>query len=65
MKNDNQTILTDAKQEQVITYANGRKVKRKLKDHEIDIVERGIYNSKNQSRNRQNQMPKDLYISLM
>ena len=47
MKNDNKTTLMDDKQEKVITYANGRKVKRKLKDHETDMGERGIYNSKN------------------
>jgi len=48
MKNDNQTTLTGDKQEKVITYANGRKVKRKLKDHEVDMGEKGIYNTKNQ-----------------
>lgn len=48
MKKGDQTTLTGDKSEKVITYANGRRVKRKLKDYEIDMGERGIYNCKNQ-----------------
>ena len=33
--------------EKIIVYPNGRKVKRKLKEHEVDMGERGIYNKKN------------------
>jgi len=49
MKEDKrkQTKLIKEDQEKIIVYANGRKVKRKLKDYEIDMGERGIYNTKN------------------
>ncbi len=47
MRKDKQTRLTEDNQEKIIVYANGRKVKRKLKDHEVDMGERGIYNNKN------------------
>jgi DNA modification methylase len=39
--------LIEQGNEKVIIYPNGRKVKRILKEHEIDIGERGIYNQKN------------------
>jgi DNA modification methylase len=48
MKNDKHTILTNDEQEKVIIYNNGRKIKRKLKNYEVDMGERGIYNTKNQ-----------------
>jgi len=47
MRKDKQTRLAGNNQEKVVIYANGRKVKRKLKDYEIDMGERGIYNTKN------------------
>jgi len=47
MKKENQTKLIPDNKEKIIVYANGRKVKRKLKDYEIDMGERGIYNTKN------------------
>ena len=48
MKEGKQTRLTDDSKEKVIVYHNGRKIKRKLKEHEIDKGERGIYNNRNQ-----------------
>lgn len=47
MKKDNQATLFNEGDEKVIVYPNGRKVKRTLKEHEVDKGERGIYNSKN------------------
>ncbi len=48
MKDAKQTNLTNDSDEKIIVYPNGRKVKRILKDHEMDKGERGIYNNKNQ-----------------
>lgn len=45
--NDKQTILAKNDDEKTIIYPNGRKVKRILKEHEVDKGERGIYNNKN------------------
>ena len=47
MKNDKFVASTNNEREKVIIYNNGRKVKRKLKSYEIDMGERGIYNTKN------------------
>jgi len=48
MKENKQSRLTKDSKEKVIVYPNGRKVKRKLKEHEVDKGERGIYNNRNQ-----------------
>lgn len=47
MRIDKQTRLTNDIDEKIIFYPNGRKVKRILKDYEVDKGERGIYNNKN------------------
>ena len=47
MKDCKQTTFTNNSNEKIIFYPNGRKVKRTLKEYEIDKGERGIYNNKN------------------
>lgn len=47
VKEEFQKTLTEKPKEKIIVYPNGRKVKRELKEHEIDMGERGIYNKKN------------------
>jgi DNA modification methylase len=47
MKKEKQESLVGKQTEKVIMYPNGRKVKRILKEHEVDMGERGIYNQKN------------------
>ncbi len=44
---EKQLNFNNSKEEKVIVYPNGRKVKRILKSHEEDMGERGIYNKKN------------------
>ncbi len=39
--------IRNIQKEKIIIYPNGRKVKRKIKDYEVDMGERGIYNTKN------------------
>lgn len=47
MKKDKQTKLLEDDGEKIIVYNNGRKVRRKLRDYEVDLGDRGIYNTKN------------------
>ena len=47
MKEVKQTTLKNDGNGKIIIYPNGRKVKRMLKEHEVDRGERGIYNTKN------------------
>lgn len=42
-----QTTLTGGYKEEKLDYANPKKIKRKLKEYEVDMGERGIYNKKN------------------
>ncbi len=48
MKDSKMAKLTNNSDEKVIVYSNGRKVKRILKDYEVDKGERGIYDNRNQ-----------------
>lgn len=48
MSKEKQVTMKFDGDEKVIVYPNGRKVKRILKEHEVDKGERGIYNNRNQ-----------------
>lgn len=45
--NDKQMTLVEGNDEKGIISSKGRKVKRILKEYEVDKGERGVYNSKN------------------
>lgn len=48
MGGNKQLTLDGNEIQRVIVYPNGRKVKRTLKEHEIDMGERGVFNTRNQ-----------------
>lgn len=48
MEKDKKIELNKERKKKIIAYANGRKVIRELKDYEIDMGDRGIYDCRNQ-----------------